>query len=322
MSAATIIPFTKPQTTSQEAKSMYSDRFKQGYVMSSRLYRNEVRPFLSDAAHNVYERLEEWINGQLKETDHVSHRQIQGGKLKGSNKLGSATVSNGIKELVWFGVITVTEKNNKIGNKYEINEISLAHYFEEFSASVIKALRISNESASISEALLKVKQSASVSDTEKPFSASVSDASIDSFLDIREEEEESAQEKFTAQENRQLNFIEYHPTDRTPISLKELFKKYPAQVDFIDQAKASFPDHSPEQIFAELKKLAQWSLSAANHMPQKWMSIWLNWMKKTPTAAELEKSAKRKSASTEKPQKQNQSRFGKYLKPQQGIRDV
>ena len=111
MNTAQVIPFQKPPQPKQEAgKSMYSDKFVQGYVMSSRLYRKEVWPFLSDAARNVYEQLENWINGQLKETDHISHRQIQGGELKGSNKLSSATVSSGLKELIWFEVVTVIEK--------------------------------------------------------------------------------------------------------------------------------------------------------------------------------------------------------------------
>ena len=40
-----------------------ADKFEKGYVMSSRLYRQEVRPFLSDAAKNVYAELEDRING-------------------------------------------------------------------------------------------------------------------------------------------------------------------------------------------------------------------------------------------------------------------
>ena len=35
-----------------------ADKFEKGYVMSSRLYRQEVRPFLSDAAKNVYAELD------------------------------------------------------------------------------------------------------------------------------------------------------------------------------------------------------------------------------------------------------------------------
>ena len=56
-----------------------ADKFEKGYVMSSRLYRYEVRPFLSDAAKNVYAELEDRINGfKDKITDHVSYSQLQG----------------------------------------------------------------------------------------------------------------------------------------------------------------------------------------------------------------------------------------------------
>ncbi|WP_111860903.1 hypothetical protein [Acinetobacter sp. CFCC 10889] len=143
-------------------------------------------------------------------------------------------------------------------------------------------------------------------------------------IDLKEnikKDEEEAQAKFQAQ-NRQLNFIEYHTSDREAISLKNLFQKYPAQVDFYDQAKMSFPDHSHEQIVTELRKLAQWSLSAANHMPQKWMNIWLGWMQKIPTqseiaAAEARKQQKSQTQTPKAEKPKRVSRFGKYLKPQQ-----
>jgi hypothetical protein len=44
---AEIIPISK-------GKSDMAGKFEKGYVMSSRLYRTEVRPFLSDAARNIY----------------------------------------------------------------------------------------------------------------------------------------------------------------------------------------------------------------------------------------------------------------------------
>lgn len=140
---------------------------------------------------------------------------------------------------------------------------------------------------------------------------------------IKEREEEEAHgenQKFTAQK-RQLSFVEYHVSDRTPISLRELFRKYPAQVDFVDQAKVSFPDHSVDQIFSELQKLGQWSMSASNHMPQKWMSIWLNWMQKIPTTTEQAAAEKRKSTSTAKPQKPKYHQYGQ-APAAQSIRDV
>ncbi len=170
----------------KKERNAMSDQLSKGFIMKSRLYHYEVEPFISDAAKNVYSAIMGFTNGFNKPSDHISHRQLQGGKLKGSNKLSSGTVTNGLKELTWFEVITVVERNNKLGNKYQINEVSLVKAFEKFSASEIKALRINNRCASISEALQLVVQSASVSGVE---GASTSGASIeflfiDSFRNI------------------------------------------------------------------------------------------------------------------------------------------
>ena len=114
MNAAQIIQFQKPSQPAQGAgKSMYSDKFDQGYVMSSRLYRKEVWPFLSDAARNVYVELENRINGHNKESDFVSYSQLQGGELPGSRQLSRRTVSSGLKELLKLGVISVLADGNK-----------------------------------------------------------------------------------------------------------------------------------------------------------------------------------------------------------------
>lgn len=164
----------------KERKAMSSSELVKGFIMKSRLYHYEVEPFLSDAAKNVYSSIMGFTNGFNKPSDHISHRQIQGGKLKGSNKLSSGTVNNGIKELVWFDVIQVVEKNNKLGNKYKINEVTLSEAFESLGADKIKALRLSNNCASISEALRLVVQSASTSGAQ---GASTSGASIE-FLFI------------------------------------------------------------------------------------------------------------------------------------------
>ena len=114
-----------------------ADKFEKGYVMSSRLYRQEVRPFLSDAAKNVYAELEDRINGfKDKITDHVSYSQLQGGKLPGSKKLSTKTVSNGLKELLNLGVITLVSENSRKGNEYQINEVSLVEHFTKESATL------------------------------------------------------------------------------------------------------------------------------------------------------------------------------------------
>lgn len=109
-----------------------ADKFEKGYVMSSRLYRYEVRPFLSDAAKNVYAELEDRINGfKDKITDHVSYSQLQGGKLEGSKKLSTMTVRKGLKELLDLGVITLVSENSRKGNEYQINEVSLVDHYKK-----------------------------------------------------------------------------------------------------------------------------------------------------------------------------------------------
>ena len=121
-----------------------ADKFEKGYVMSSRLYRQEVRPFLSDAAKNVYAELEDRINGfKDKITDHVSYSQLQGGKLEGSKKMGTGTVRRGLKELLDLGVITLVSENSRKGNEYQINEVSLADHFKNCSTTT-KSVALQN----------------------------------------------------------------------------------------------------------------------------------------------------------------------------------
>ena len=113
-----------------------ADKFEKGYVMSSRLYRYEVRPILSDAAKNVYAELEDRINGfKDKITDYVSYSQLQGGKLEGSKKISAMTVRKGLKELLDLGVITLVSENSRKGNEYRINEVSLADHFKNCSTT-------------------------------------------------------------------------------------------------------------------------------------------------------------------------------------------
>ena len=143
----------------KKEQNIMADKFDKGYVMSSRLYRYEVRPFLSDAAKNVYAELEDRINGfKDKTTDFVSYSQLQGGKLEGSKKLSTATVRNGIKELLDFGVITIVSENSRKGNEYRINEVSLVDHFRSKSTTLetkalhkLKRQHFSNESASTLE---------------------------------------------------------------------------------------------------------------------------------------------------------------------------
>ncbi|WP_180048071.1 MULTISPECIES: hypothetical protein [unclassified Acinetobacter] len=143
----------------KEREAMSGDKFDKGYVMSSRLYRYEVRPFLNDAAKNVYAELEDRINGfKDKVTDHVSYSQLQGGKLPGSKKMGTATVRRGLKELLDLGVISIVSENSRKGNEYRINEVSLVEHFRnENTTSKTEALpklkrkHFHNESVSTSK---------------------------------------------------------------------------------------------------------------------------------------------------------------------------
>ena len=132
-----------------------ADKFEKGYVMSSRLYRYEVRPFLSDAAKNIYAELEDRINGfKDKITDHVSYSQLQGGKLEGSKKLSTKTVSNGLKELLKLGVISIVSENSRKVNEYQINEVSLVEHFTKESTTLpSKALSLVKGSTLPSKAI-------------------------------------------------------------------------------------------------------------------------------------------------------------------------
>lgn len=308
MTAAQVINFPKQHTPQpkQEAGSMYSDKFTQGYVMSSRLYRTEVFPFLSDAARNVYAELENRINGHNKESDFVSYSQLQGSDLPGARQLGRKTVAAGLKELVKLGVITTVAVGKQGVKSYRLNDISLKD-------------RFTNETSSPSEPVHKGNQNQFTTETE---TSSPSEHTIDNKNIL--EDDDNAREDFQPQQNRPLNFVEYHPKDRTAISFKDLCKKYSAQIDFQDQAKINFPNHAPERIFENLKKMAQWSLDKSNHTPQKWMTIWLDtFMKNMPSDAELAAQQARKAKATPKTKPQKKyHRYGQAQYQQPAMRDV
>ncbi|MEQ1141864.1 hypothetical protein [Acinetobacter soli] len=293
MNTAALIHFPKPQDEIKEArKSMYSDKFENGYVMSSRLYRKEVWPFLSDAARNVYAELENRINGHNKESDFVSYSQLQGDKnLQGSRLMSRPTVSKALKELIDFGVITAIADGKQGTKSYRINDISLVDRFTNNTSVVTKPVHLLN-------------QDRFTNNTE---TSVVTTPTIDNKNLLEEEEENTREVSPTPPQNRPLNFIQYHSDDRMHVSLLELTKKYPAQFDFQNQAKTSFPNHTAEQVFAELKKLAQWSIDKSKQTPQGWMNTWLKWMQKVPTAAEVQKDLSRSktasSTTVEKPKK-------------------
>ena len=262
MNIAKVIQFpqqqaSKPSTEARE--SMYSDKFQQGYVMSSLLYRKEVYPFLSDAARNVYAELENRINGYIKESDFVSYSQLQGGDLEGSRKLGRTTVSDGLKELIKLEVITILSSGKQGMKSYRINEISLKDRFANKTSPVTRLVRLQDR-----------KQSCSVT-TTSPVTRHTIDNSLDN-LDINKKKtlpvDNSKSEMFG-------DSIEYHPDDSNPYSLRELANVYLIKTDFSAQAKIIHPDFTDEQILVEIKNFAQWSTAQQKRTAQAWMNNWI-----------------------------------------------
>lgn len=263
MNAAQIIQFQKPSQPAQGAgKSMYSDKFDQGYVMSSRLYRKEVWPFLSDAARNVYAELENRINGHNKESDFVSYSQLQGGDLPGSRKLGRTTVSNALQELIKLGVISVVSNGKQGMKSYRLNEVSLKDRFTNKTSPVT----------------VPVQQQDQTSTASEPVTSPITGHTIDTSIDPLENNKNKAPSDFVAQDRGALNFIDYHSDDPKLYTLKDLFGTYPVKTDFMAQAAVSFPKLSESIISEELKKLAQWSVGQPARRSQKWMTTWLNWL--------------------------------------------
>lgn len=114
--------------------------------------------------------------------------------------------------------------------------------------------------------------------------------------------ENSAPEKFEPQNRPMLQFIEYHADNFKDYSLRDLTLIYPVQSDFIEQAKISFPNLTDAQIQDEIRKLAQWSVTAEKRCSQKWMTTWLNWLKNIQN--------KSNKPNAEKPQAKKAHRFG------------
>lgn len=268
MNTAQVIPFKKPSQPAQGAgKNMYSDKFDQGYVMSSRLYRKEVWPFISDAARNVYAELENRINGHNKESDFVSYSQLQGGDLPGARKLSSKTVTNGIKELLKLGVISVIASGKQGVKRYQLNEISLTDHFTKESALPSKERK---ESTLPSDADHFTKEGETTSPSKH---------TIDTPIESLENNKNKAPAEFVPQDRGALNFIDYHSEDSKLYSLKDLSGTYPIKQDFMAQAAVSFPNLSEHIVLEQLKELAQWSVGQPERISQKWMTTWLNWLR-------------------------------------------
>lgn len=266
MNTAQVIPFQKPTQPKQEAgKSMYSDKFVQGYVMSSRLYRKEVWPFLSDAARNVYAELENRINGHNKESDFVSYSQLQGGDLEGSRQLSRETVRNGIKELLNLGVITATATGKRGMKSYRLNDISLTNQFGNRTSSVIEPVHKSNQN-----------QFGNRTNTGSETELTIDNKNL---LDIKKRTssvDNSETEIFS-------DSVEYHGDNKNLYSLRELAGVYTIQTDLADQAKRINPKLDDSKILSELKNFAQWSTSREKTTAQGWMNYWIYRIQKLST---------------------------------------
>lgn len=91
--------------------------------------------------------------------------------------------------------------------------------------------------------------------------------------------DETHEKTFVAQNKSMLQFIEYYPQDKKRYSLKELSEVYPVASDFQKQALVSFPELSSTEILDLLRKLGQWSLTATAQTSQGWMGSWLTFLK-------------------------------------------
>lgn len=237
---------------------MYSDKFQQGYVMSSLLYRKEVHPFLSDAARNVYAELENRINGYNKESDFVSYSQLQGGELPGSRLMSRPTVSIGLKELLKLGVVTVMSSGKQGMKSYQINEISLKD-------------RFSNKTSVVSKPVQQVNQDRFTNETT---TGVVTTHTIDNSLDLDINKKKNLpvdnlnSEVFS-------NSIEYHREDQKIYTFRELANVYTIKTDFTTQAKNLNSKLTDESILADLKNFAQWTTTREKTTAQGWMNYWI-----------------------------------------------
>ncbi|WP_228138650.1 helix-turn-helix domain-containing protein [Acinetobacter sp. SFD] len=250
--------------------------------MSSRLYRKEVWPFISDAARNVYAELENRINGHNKESDFVSYSQLQGGDLPGARKMGRTTVSTALQELVKLGVISVIASGKQGMKSYRLNEISLKDRFTNKTSTVTGLVSQQDQNGTASE----------------PVTSPVTGHTIDTPIESLENNNKAPSE-FVPQDRGALNFIDYHSDDQKLYTLKDLSGTYPIKQDFMAQAAVSFPKLSQDIVLEQLKELAQWSVGQPERISQKWMTTWLNWLRNYQPAkpkTEKPKTSKKSNA--------------------------
>ena len=103
---------------------------------------------------------------------------------------------------------------------------------------------------------------------------------------LKENIKESSSEekpKFKVQENVIAGYVTYFMNDTKYYSLFELESLYSVDVDFVNQALASYPSLTLKiDNFSEMfNEMRQWSLTAnaGKKQPQQWMNTWLSWVK-------------------------------------------
>ncbi len=103
---------------------------------------------------------------------------------------------------------------------------------------------------------------------------------------LKENIKESSSEgkpQFKVQENVIAGYVTYFMNDAKYYSLFELESLYSVDVDFVNQALASYPSLTLKiDNFSEMfNEMRQWSLTAnaGKKQPQQWMNTWLTWVK-------------------------------------------
>jgi len=98
--------------------------------------------------------------------------------------------------------------------------------------------------------------------------------------------------------------VEYHREDKKLFTLIELSKTYKVQSDFTAKAQSENPDMTKEQILAELKNFAQWSVAQDKRTAQSWMNNWVYRLQKLDPS-----KSKSKTTTTAKPKKLSDSQI-------------
>lgn len=105
----------------------------------------------------------------------------------------------------------------------------------------------------------------------------------ETFKENIKESSSEGKPQFKVQENVIAGYVTYFMNDAKYYSLFELESLYSVDVDFVNQALASYPSLTLKiDNFSEMfNEMRQWSLTAnaGKKQPQQWMNTWLTWVK-------------------------------------------